>query len=67
MLSDYLFRAIKASNQRKEEERKEMLDYTVAIDVSFPNGDNDSDCKVEVMLNFEISINVYANIYPYVG
>ncbi|KAH6667750.1 hypothetical protein B0J14DRAFT_704225 [Halenospora varia] len=67
MLGDYLFGAMKASNRRKDEERKGVSDCTVAIDVSFPNGDDGSDCKVEVMLNFGIGIDVYANIYPRVG
>jgi hypothetical protein len=67
ILSDYFFGAIKASNQGKKEKRKGMLDCTVAINVSFPNGNNNSDYKVEVILNFGISINIYTNIYPCVN
>jgi len=64
MLGDYLFGALKASNGRKEEERKGVTDRTDAIDVSFPNGDDGSDCKVEVMLDFGTGRDVYENIFP---
>jgi hypothetical protein len=67
ILSDYLFGAIKANNQGKEEKRKEMLDCTVVINVSFLNSNNSSDYKVKVMLNFRIGIDVYINIYLCVG
>jgi hypothetical protein len=67
ILSDYLFRAIKASNQGKEEKRKEMSDCTIVIDVSFLNSDNNSNYKVKVMLNFRIDIDIYANIYLYIS
>lgn len=63
MLGDYLFEAMKASNWRKEEEKKGMIG-TRAVDVSFPNGDDGSDCKVEVMLNFGAGLYVLAEIYP---
>ena len=64
MLSDYLFEAMKASNWRQEEERKGMSECACAVDVSFPNADDSSDCKVEVMLNFMMGIRVFADIYP---
>ncbi|KAF8855975.1 hypothetical protein BDZ45DRAFT_486564 [Acephala macrosclerotiorum] len=77
MLGDYLFEAMDASNWRKEEKRKEgerkeekregMSECTGAVDVSFPNGNDGSDCKVEVMLNFGTGTGVLAEIYPRVG
>jgi hypothetical protein len=67
MLGDYLFEAMKASNWRQEEERKGMSECACAVDVSFPNADDGSDCKVEVMLNFGTGKDVYGNIYPRVS
>lgn len=64
MLGDYLFDAMNGSNWRKEEKRKRITECTRAVDVSFPNGDNGSDWKVEVMLNFGTGTGVYENIYP---
>lgn len=64
MLGDYLFEAMEASNRRKEEQKTGMSIGSGAIDVSFPNGDDGSDCKVEVILNFGTGTNVYENIYP---
>ena len=40
-----------------------MSDCAGAVNVSFPNADEDSDCKVEVMLNFGTGKDVYENIY----
>jgi hypothetical protein len=67
MLGDYLFEAMDASNWRMEEKRKGMLKFTRAVDVFFPNGDDGSDCKVEVVLNFGTGTSVYENIYPLVS
>ena len=65
MLGDYLFKAIKASNQRKEEERKGILVYTNAIDMSFSSSkDSSNNSKLEVILNFEIGQHVQAEAYP---
>ncbi|OBT38933.1 hypothetical protein VE00_10561 [Pseudogymnoascus sp. WSF 3629] len=64
MLGDYLYDAMNASNWRKEEERRGMPIGTGAIDVSFHNGDHGSDCKVEVMVNFEAGLYVWAELYP---
>jgi hypothetical protein len=67
MLGDYLFGAMKASNRRREGGTTEMSDCARTIDVSFPNGDDGSDCKVEVMLCFVRGKDVYENIYRRVG
>jgi hypothetical protein len=67
MLGDYLFGAMKASNRRKEEEKTGISDCAGAVDVSFPSGDDSSDCKMEVMLCFVKGKNVYENIYRRVG
>lgn len=64
MLGDYLYDAMKASNWRKEEERRGMPIGTGAINVSFYNGDHGSDCKVELMVNFEAGLCVWAELYP---
>jgi len=50
---------MKASNWRKG-----MSIGTGAIDVSFPNGDDSSDCKVEVMVNFKAGLHLWAELYP---
>lgn len=49
MLGDYLFEG--------------MSKCAAAVDVSFPDADEGSDCKVEVMLNFGTGKDVYENIY----
>ncbi|KAF2174771.1 hypothetical protein K469DRAFT_766999 [Zopfia rhizophila CBS 207.26] len=65
MLGDYLFKAMKTSNQRKEEERIGMLACTSAVDVSFPSGKDSSDnSKLEVTLNFEKGWYVLGEAYP---
>jgi hypothetical protein len=63
MLGDYLFDALKASIWREEEERKGISDCTGAVDVSFPNGEDGSDCILGVMLNFVMGIHVFRSIY----
>ncbi len=63
MLGDYLFDAMKASIWREEEERKGVSDCTGAVDVSFPNGEDGSDCVMGVMLNFVMGIRVFESIY----
>ena len=64
MLGDYLFEAMKASNRRRVEESMGMSEHTSAVAVSFPKGDDGSDCTVEVMLSFEAGLSVWAQIYP---
>ena len=65
MLGNYLFRAIKASNQRKEEERKGKLACTNAVDVSFPSSkDSSNNSKLEVMLNFKTGWYILGKLYP---
>ncbi|KFZ01727.1 hypothetical protein V501_09832 [Pseudogymnoascus sp. VKM F-4519 (FW-2642)] len=60
----YLFEAMKASNWRKEEEKAGMSIGTSAVDVSFPDSDDGTDCKVVVMLGFEAGVDMFAKIYP---
>jgi hypothetical protein len=62
ILGDFLFEAMKASNWRKEEVRIGMLD-TRAVHIPFANGDEGSDCKVEVMLGFREGREVYNHIF----
>lgn len=64
MLGNYLFEAMEASNWRKEEEERGISECTGAIDVSFPNGEDGSDCKMRVLLNFVMGIRVFERIYP---
>ena len=65
MLSDYLFKAMKASNQRKEEEKAGMLACTSAVDVSFPSSkDSSNNSKLEVMLNFKTGQYILGKLYP---
>lgn len=64
ILGAYLFDAMKASNWRKEEEKAGMSIGTSAVDVSFPDGDDGTDCKLDVMLGFGAGIDVFAKIYP---
>jgi hypothetical protein len=63
ILSDYFFGAIKASNRRREGGTTEMSDCAYIIDVSFLNGDNNSNYKIGVMLCFVRGKDVYKNIY----
>ncbi|ELR03975.1 hypothetical protein VC83_00659 [Pseudogymnoascus destructans] len=64
ILGAYLFEAMKASNWRKEEETAGMSIGTSAVDVSFPDGDDGTDCKVVVMLGFGAGVDMFAKIYP---
>lgn len=64
ILGAYLFEAMKASNWRKEEEKAGMSIGTSAVDVSFPDGDDGTDCKVVVMLGFGAGVDMFAKIYP---
>lgn len=64
LLGGYLFEAMKASNWRKEEERTKLPGCTGAVNVSLPNADDDSDCKVEVMLSFEAGQFMWAELFP---
>ncbi|PVH70190.1 hypothetical protein DL98DRAFT_521748 [Cadophora sp. DSE1049] len=64
VLGDYLFEAMKASNWWKEEERKGICDFSGAVSVSFPDGHNGSDCKVEVLLGSEMGLDLYKNAFP---
>ncbi|KAF2253332.1 hypothetical protein BU26DRAFT_220993 [Trematosphaeria pertusa] len=63
MLGDYLFAAMEASNQRKEEKRRGILTCTGGVNVSFPNG-KDGDSKLEIILGFDIGRNIHAEAYP---
>ena len=67
MLGDYLFKAMEASNRKQEEETTAISESTGAVNVSFHDGDESSDCKVEVMLNFGAGLYVYEKIYLGVG
>jgi hypothetical protein len=64
ILGAYLFEAMKASIWRKEEEKAGMAIGTSAVDVSFPDRDDGTDCKVVVMLGFGAGVDVFAKIYP---
>ena len=64
VLGDYLFEAMKTSNWWKEEERKGIRDFGGAIKVSFPDGHDGSDCKVEVLLGSEMGLELYKNAFP---
>jgi len=65
-------KAISQAKRRSVEDLRNMLgDYLSVcartIDVSFPNGDDGSDCKAEMMLCFVRGKEVYENIYGRVG
>ncbi|KAJ8062028.1 hypothetical protein OCU04_009809 [Sclerotinia nivalis] len=55
-LGDYLFEGMKTSNWRKEEEAEGKADCTDAVNIV---GDDENDCKMEVMLGFEAGINFH--------
>ncbi|RDL30223.1 uncharacterized protein BP5553_10501 [Venustampulla echinocandica] len=64
ILGDYLFEGMKTSNWMKEQERKEIYDFSNAVYVSFLDEDNGSDCKVEVLLGCKIGLDFYKNAFP---
>jgi len=64
ILGDYLFDAMRTSNWWKEKERKGIRDFDGAIKVSFPDGHDGSDCKVEVLLGSEMGLELYKNAFP---
>jgi hypothetical protein len=65
LLGDYLFEAVKTSNWGKVKEKRGISSFTGAIDVS-QSGDNRSDCKVTMTLNFEKGFQVHKDIYLHV-
>ncbi|KFY10986.1 hypothetical protein V491_07380 [Pseudogymnoascus sp. VKM F-3775] len=63
ILGAYLFRAMKSSNRMREEEETGMSIGTGPVDVSYPDGNDGTDCKVDVMLGFVAGVDVFAKIY----
>lgn len=64
VLGSYLFEAMKSSNWRKEQERKEVYDFNGAVNISFPGEHDGSDCKMEVLLGSEMGLDFYKNVFP---
>ena len=48
----------------KLDPRLKLPGCTGAVNVSLPNADDDSDCKVEVMLSFEAGQFMWAELFP---
>ncbi|KAF7870607.1 hypothetical protein EAF04_004351 [Stromatinia cepivora] len=63
LLGDYIFEATKVSNWMVEAEKKGIQDFNGAIIVSFPDGDDSSDCKMEVMLNCIVGFNLLKSVF----
>jgi len=59
ILGDYVFEGMIASKYKKEEEKMGNVECTGAITLSFAN----SDCKLEVMLNFERGVSMWSELY----
>ncbi|TEY73426.1 hypothetical protein BOTCAL_0078g00190 [Botryotinia calthae] len=62
ILGEYIFEAMKTSNTRMEQEKKGQGEFTGAVDVLFLDGD-DSDCKMEVMLNYEKGSDILKEVF----
>lgn len=64
LLSDYIFEATKASNFMIKADSRGTQNFAGAVIVSFSNGDNDdSDCKVEVMLNYRVGFGILMRVF----
>jgi hypothetical protein len=66
ILGGYLYNTMKISNLRKEEEERGLAIGTGAVEVSFQNAYNSSDCKVEVILSTRAGQYIWAELYPLV-
>ncbi|KAG0645019.1 hypothetical protein D0Z07_9192 [Hyphodiscus hymeniophilus] len=64
VLGGYLFEAMNTSNWRKEQERKKTHDFSGAVNITFPDEHNGSDCKMEVLLGSEMGLDLYKNAFP---
>lgn len=64
MLGTHIFEAIKTSNRWKEQERDWIQDFSRVLRLSFPGGDIDDDCKLEVVLGYEFGWNFYKRVFP---
>ncbi|KAJ8063046.1 hypothetical protein OCU04_008289 [Sclerotinia nivalis] len=64
ILGDYLFEAMKASDQRKKEIQMGRFTDTRAVNVSFGNNDDDGDFRVEIMLIFSEGRMIWINTFP---
>jgi len=59
LLSERLFDSIKSSNYRKEKEEREILACTSTVRVfSLSSVDSNSDCMLEVMLDYNTSLRI---------
>ncbi|ESZ94036.1 hypothetical protein SBOR_5562 [Sclerotinia borealis F-4128] len=65
VLDEYLFDAVNTSDWKKEQERNGLQGFAGAVTVSFPKGDDGSDCKVEIILSAEKGSEFYENVFPF--
>ncbi|TGO31761.1 hypothetical protein BHYA_0417g00080 [Botrytis hyacinthi] len=64
VLGDYLFRAMKSSNCWKEHERDGIQDLTSVFNLSFENGKDENDCRLQVTLGYEMGLKFFQSVYP---